>query len=74
MTKLYDLATISDVPNGAHSVSEGKVIYGWLGWMCAEVVDTVCCVEHGAMLNVAITATGKIWRCPACNVGAFEKK
>jgi hypothetical protein len=76
MVELYDLATISDVPNGAHSVSEDKVFYGLMDWMSHEpkALETVCCVKHGAMLNVAITKDGKIWRCPACNVGAFEKK
>jgi len=70
--KLLDLSTISDVPNGANSVSEGKVIYGKLSTN-PLALPTVSCIEHGAMLNVAIIEKGKIWRCPACNVGAFEQ-
>lgn len=63
---------MSNVENQSLSVTEGKVFYGKLDWMIPQAVETVCCVEHGAMLNVAINKEGKIWRCPACNVGAFE--
>jgi hypothetical protein len=35
-------------------------------------LSTVCCREHGAMLCVAKNESGRIWRCPACNEGAFE--
>ena len=64
----------SEVKNGLDNVSKGEVFFGKNDWMPEIAVPTVCCIEHGAMLNVAETEKGYIWRCPTCNRGAFEIK
>lgn len=51
-------------------VSSGKVFFGKLPWMSNIAVETVCCVEHGAMNLVNKEKT--IWRCLACNAGAYD--
>lgn len=47
--------------NGMTSVSEGKVIW--------TEENKVTCVEHGAML--CVSEDRRLWRCPACNEGAY---
>jgi len=71
----------STVEDGAHSVSEGKVKEGYIAtdehnriFECLNWVPTVYCISHGAILCVANNEKGKIWRCPACNEGAYEPK
>lgn len=49
------------VKNGAESVSLGKVIW--------TEKNKVTCMVHGAML--CVTEDRRIWRCPACNEGAY---
>jgi hypothetical protein len=57
------------VPNGTRSVTEGRVFLGRNPDQGG--LETVSCRDHGAMLCVAVNPAGKIWRCPACNEGAF---
>ncbi len=49
------------VPNGANSVSEGKVFW--------TDKNKVTCKEHGACL--CVSPDRKIWRCATCNEGAY---
>jgi hypothetical protein len=56
------------VPNGAKSVSEGKVTVRFEPLLGAWSVG---CVEHGAMNKV--TKEG-IWRCLACHEACYEPK
>lgn len=61
----------SSVPNGTDSVSKGLVFYGRNPDQGG--LATVSCTRHGAILCVAVHPNGaKIWRCPACNEGAYE--
>jgi hypothetical protein len=60
------------VPNGAKSVSAGLIYRGLPA--SGNGLETVCCAAHGAVLCVASNDAGKIWRCPACNEGAFQWK
>lgn len=68
-----------EVKNGLDSVSTGKVYYGICttkehnrgNWKC-QTLPTIVCKDHGAMLCVGVDEDGKIWRCPACNEGAYE--
>ncbi len=64
-----DALTTADSLEQARSVTRGRVYHGFPA--SGGGLPTVCCVEHGAMLCVAINAAGKLWRCPACNEGAF---
>lgn len=63
--------------NGLKSVREGKVYYGHpkgISKAMLEIsVETVCCIEHGAMLSMANWDKGTLWRCPTCNEGAIEE-
>ena len=63
--KLHDIKDIPNfnpnVKNGLDSVSSGLVY-----WTDNNLVT---CHRHGAMLCVNESRT--IWRCPACNVGAY---
>lgn len=61
----------NNVANGSKSVSEGKVFWGKMDWMLKESIDCVCCVKHGACLCVAILDSGRLYRCEACNEGAY---
>ena len=71
------------VTNGLDNVSKGEIYFG----ICRVrqyngfrefTEQTVVCDEHGAMLCVGINKSKddnmieKIWRCPACNRGAYE--
>ncbi len=72
---LHDIRTMPGfnpkVPNGADSVSRGIIYFGTPRHGPDGLV-TVCCVNHGATLCVAkLREGGMIWRCPACNEGAF---
>jgi hypothetical protein len=72
--KLLDIAAMPafdpKVPNGATSVSDGLVFFGRNANQGG--MDTVSCVEHGAILCVSrLNEGGKLWRCPACNDGAY---
>lgn len=49
------------VKNGLTSVSEGKIFW--------TPHNKVTCKEHGACLCLNMDRT--IWRCPACNEGAY---
>ncbi len=49
------------VANGSRSISEGKVFW----------TDTVWCATHGACL--CVSENRAIWRCPACNEGAYVR-
>jgi len=63
--RLVDIAEMPNfnpsVKDGIHSVSEGKIF-----WTDNNLVT---CKEHGACLAVNKELT--IWRCPACNEGAY---
>ncbi len=65
MPKIIDIASMPNfnpaVKNGQRSVSEGKIIW--------TEKNLVTCIKHGACLCVNQQRT--IWRCPACNEGAF---
>jgi hypothetical protein len=50
------------VKNGVDSVSSGKV---------KESINGPLCIIHGAMNCVAVLRTGKLYRCLACNEGAY---
>ena len=87
MKKLMDIKDMPNfdpiVTNGLDNVSKGEVYFG----ICRVsqyngfrefTQPTIVCDDHGAMLCVALTKSDegnmieKIWRCPACNKGAFE--
>lgn len=75
MLELHDIRTMPNfnpkVPNGADSVSRGIIYFG-TPRHAPDSLPTVCCVNHGATLCVAkLREGGMIWRCPACNEGAF---
>lgn len=68
MEKPVKIIDIADMPkfnpivtNGIHSVSEGKIFW--------TDNNFVTCREHGACL--CVSKNRKIWRCPACNEGAY---
>ena len=77
MLKLFDIADMpnfnNQVTNGSRSISERWVFYGKLGWMLTESVNTICCLDHGACLCVAITENGRIYRCEVCNEGCYTE-
>lgn len=68
ISNIPKLIDIKDMPkfnpavkNGLTSVSEGKIF--WTN------NNKVTCKEHGACLCLNMDRT--IWRCPACNEGAY---
>ncbi len=61
-----------EVKNGIDDVSMGQVFFGRCEWMWEECLETVCCIEHGAMNPMTDDKDGRIWRCIICNRGAFE--
>lgn len=72
--RLLDIAEMPGfdpkVPNGTTSITDGRIFWGRNEGQGG--LDTVSCVEHGAVLCVAeLREGGKLWRCPACNEGAF---
>lgn len=70
---IKDMPNFNDeVKNGLDNVSKKEVFFGKNDWMPKFAVKTVCCLKHGAMNVVAKTEKGQIWRCIACNRGAFE--
>lgn len=77
MTTLLDIKDMpgfnATVPNGTDSVSTGRVFFGRnpdQGGM-----DTVSCRNHGATNCVAVLENGgRLWRCLACNEGAYEPR
>ncbi|MEK6830110.1 MAG: hypothetical protein AABY15_08400 [Nanoarchaeota archaeon] len=83
---MRQLVNIKDMPgfdpsvtNGLDNVSKGEVYFGicrvkqYNGFREFSQ-PTIVCDDHGAMLCVGINEYGKIWRCPACNRGAYEVK
>jgi len=64
----------SGVKNGLISVSQGLVYFGHPLRISKEMlkysVETVCCIEHGAMNCVTTWKQGTLWRCIMCNEGA----
>lgn len=62
---ITDIANMPDynpkVPNGARSVSEGKVL-----WMSGQ---KAYCVKHGAMN--CVSESRRIWRCLTCHEGLY---
>lgn len=76
MTVLMDIAdmpgfNVDGPQNGIRSVSAGLVEFGaepryW------RSIPTARCVRHGACNCVARTKTGRIYRCPTCNEGAYR--
>lgn len=77
MMQLFDISSMPkfnpSVPNGANSVSEGKVFFGKLDNQSSYAVESPQCKKHGALLCVAKTESGKIWRCEVCNEGCYTK-
>jgi len=82
MIKLIDIKDMKNynpvVKNGVDSVSMGKIYFGHPIEISKELlkysVETVCCIKHGAILQVAKTEQGTLWRCPACNEGCIKLK
>jgi hypothetical protein len=64
-----DALTTAEAHEQALSVTRGRVLFGRIPGQGG--LETVSCVDHGAMLCVAKNDSGRIWRCPACNEGAF---
>lgn len=64
----------SNAENGLNSVSQGLVYFGHPEGVSESLlrysVETVCCIEHGAMLCMTTWKKGTLWRCPTCNEGA----
>ncbi len=63
--RLWDIKTMPDfssaVTNGTNSISRGRVY--WTN------KNKVTCRKHGAML--CVSESRQMWRCPACNEGAY---
>lgn len=68
----------SNAENGLDSVSQGLVYFGHpknIGeGLIKYSVETVCCMNHGAMLCMAKWDKGTLWRCPTCNEGGLLVK
>lgn len=68
----FDPAALTDdaALDRVRSVSRGVIYFGLPP--SGQGLETVCCVIHGATLCVGRNEHGTIWRCPACNEGAFS--
>ena len=80
MSELIDIKDMENynpvVKNGVNSVSMKQVYFGHpieiSGELLKYSVETICCIKHGAMLQVAKVEQGTLWRCPACNEGCIK--
>ena len=74
--ELLDVATIKpNTPNNNYSVSQKLVYFGLPKNSDKYAIESVCCVQHGAMLAVArLDDIRMLYRCEVCNNGAVRKK